>query len=201
MKIGVTGGIGSGKSEVCKIFERLGVRVLYADRIAKEIVENDGEVKREIKKVFGADVFDGKGNLDRKKMAAIVFSDERLKNKLNQIIHPKVFEVIDKEIGHLAVCGKEKFVIVEAALIYETGMEKNLDYVIVVDADEDVRIKRVIGRDGCSRGEVMSRIAAQMPVKEKVRRADFVIGNNGTKEELVGKVKFLYLLLSVMSGC
>ncbi len=195
LKVGVTGSIGSGKSEVCKIFEQLGVPVLYADHIAKEITENDRDVKREIKKVFGADVFDRKGILNRKKMAGIVFADERLRSKLNRIIHPKVFVIIDREIEHLSALGKARFLIVEAALIYETGMEKNLHYVIVVNADEDVRIRRVMKRDGCSREEVESRIASQMPAEEKVKRAEFVTGNNGTKEELAEKVKFLYSLL------
>lgn len=195
LKVGVTGSIGSGKSEVCKIFEQLGVLVLYADHIAKEITENDREVKREIKKVFGPDVFDRKGILNRKKMAGFVFTDERLRSKLNRIIHPQVFEVIDREIEHLTALGKARLVIVEAALIYETGMENNLHYVIVVDANEDVRIRRVMKRDGCSREEVLSRIASQMPAEEKVKRADFAIGNNGTKEELAEKVKFLFSLL------
>jgi dephospho-CoA kinase len=196
-KVGVTGGIGSGKTEVCRMFEELGVPVLYADAIARTITEEDGEVKTKIRKTFGSAVFDSTGRLDRKKMASIVFSDEKAKLRLNGIVHPKVFESIDKTIAGFSH-SSTRFVIIEAALIYETKMDKDLDYVIVVDAEREERIRRVADRDNISRNDVLKRMQAQMAVEEKLEKADFIIRNNGSREELRGRVRFIHNLISML---
>lgn len=195
LTVGVTGGIGSGKSSVCKFFEKLGVKILYADNIARELTESHEGIKKQIRKIFGSEVFSHDGQLNRKKLADLVFSNQKLKEQLNAIVHPYVFKVIEKEIRKVEQTKSSPFVIHEAALIYESGADEDLDYVIVVDADEDTRIQRVMKRDNVTREKVLQRINSQMPVEEKRTRADFVVKNNGDIKSLERKVKFLYYLL------
>jgi dephospho-CoA kinase len=194
--VGVTGGIGSGKSSVCTLFAALGRIVLSADRIARDLVETDPEIISGIQKDFGKESYLADGTLDRRRMAERVFTRPRERVRLNRIVHPRVFREIDRQLSAVQHEARRPFVIVEAALIYESGMHKQLDRVIVVDAEEDLRIQRVIERDSCSREEVLRRIASQMPVAEKRKLADFIILNNGSLEDLKPKVAFFDVLLS-----
>ncbi|MCI0706762.1 MAG: dephospho-CoA kinase [Ignavibacteriae bacterium] len=191
-RIGVTGGIGSGKSAVCAAFERLGVPVLYADAIAREISDTNAEVKRKIREVFGVDSYSRDGKLNRQYVASRVFTDKKLQKKLNALVHPKVREELEMRIGRVPL--SSPFVVVEAALIYEAGLDKMLDVVIVVDAEEDIRIRRVVERDGAEPEDVRRRIAAQWSQEKKRSRADIVIRNNGKLFELESQVQFLYTL-------
>jgi dephospho-CoA kinase len=194
LKIGLTGGIGSGKSLVAAIFRSLGAPVLSADEIARNLTNSDPIIKKRIREEFGGEVFRGNGSLDRKAMADIVFSNEDKRKKLNSIVHPAVIKRIDEETKRLEQNGETPFVIHEAALIFEAGVDKNLDYVIVVDADEDKRIRRVMDRDGISRADVQRRIDAQIPAEMKRKMADFVIENDGDRKSLEQRVRFLYNL-------
>ena len=199
--VGVTGGIGSGKSVVCGLFQELGRSVISADEVARNLTETDRHVKGSIRTTFGAEVFQSNGELDRKKLAEIVFSDGRLRKRLNKIIHPKVFDSLQQHIDSLSRQQQIPYVVIEAALIYETELNKDLDYVIVVDAQEETRILRVIQRDGNSRREILKRIRSQMQSNRKVQKADFVIYNNGQVSELHEKVKFVDLILtSILSS-
>jgi dephospho-CoA kinase len=194
LRIGLTGGIGSGKSLVAAIFRSLGSPVLSADEIARDLTDSDPIVKKRIRQEFGTGVFKRDGSLDRKAMADIVFSNKEKRKKLNAIVHPAVIKRMDEESKKLEGIGDTPCVIHEAALIYEAGVDKNLDYVIVVDADEDKRIHRVMDRDGISRTDVQRRIDAQIPAELKRKMADFVIENDGDTKSLQQRVRFLYNL-------
>ena len=191
LKIGVTGGIGSGKSEVCRAFERLGVSVLYADEIAKELSNSDPQTKQALRQLLGDKTFTSDGVLDRAYVASRIFSNKALQKKINAIVHPRVEEAIARKIDALENAGRS-ITIVEAALIYEAGLDKILDAVIVVDAEEESKIARVMKRDGTTRESVLSRMNAQLKPSSKLKRADYSILNNGTKEELEQKVLFLH---------
>jgi dephospho-CoA kinase len=191
LKIGVTGGIGSGKTAVCSIFAHLGVPVLYADDIAKELSTNDSVIRKKLIALFGESAFQSDGSLNRSFIASEIFSHTSLRQKVESIIHPRVEKEIERQIKELAQRG-ELIVIVEAALMYEAGLNKKLDAVVVVDADESERINRVRKRDIASEDAVRSRMKSQLDGKKKLENADYLIYNNGTSEELEFKVRFLY---------
>jgi dephospho-CoA kinase len=199
LKVGITGGIGTGKSEVCRILEKLGSVIIYADDLAKEILDTDESIKQKVRKTFGEDIYSSDGKLNRKKMARLIFLDESLKVNLEKIVHPVVIQKIIDKFEQLDKSNKQKLAFLEAALIYETGLDEVLDYVIVVDAAEDVCIKRVMQRDNVGKDEVVLRIKAQMPAAEKVGLADFVIHNNNEQRQLETNVKFFHNLLNQMA--
>jgi len=182
------------------MFKKLGVPVLSADEIARQVSETNAEVVRRIVQEFGPEAYTREGLLDRKRMASVVFSDRRQREKLNAIVHPFVIRRINEETEFIKRRTDAPFVILEAALIYEAGADKDLDYVVVVDADEEIRIKRVMKRDGVSREEVLQRINSQMPVERKRKLADFLILNDDDLKALEEKVKFLYQLFSTMAA-
>jgi len=177
LKVGITGGIGSGKTTVCQVFEKLGVPVYYADQRAKELMEDDPELRAEIKMEFGDNVYDAGGKLNRKLLADIVFKDEEKLVKLNSLVHPAVFK--DNQSWNEVLAKKGyPYTLREAALLVETGSYRTLDKLIVVSAPEDDRINRVMARDGSTREQVVARIKAQMPEEQKVKYADYIIYND-----------------------
>jgi dephospho-CoA kinase len=198
LTVGITGGIGAGKTTVCKIFEELGAKVIYADELAKEIMENDESLNKKIKKIFGEKSYIG-GKLNRKFIADIIFSSDEKRKLLESIVHPAVIKRILSDLKKIADEGKYNFVIVEAALIFESGFDKELDYVLVVDADDEIKIKRIMERDKCSKEEVLKRMRAQLDSKIKRELADMVIINDGDIDELRKKVSFFYSLFEKIS--
>jgi len=192
--VGVTGGIGSGKTEACRIFESFGLRVLYADTIARNLIDTDEQIRRSVRRLFGDGIYLDSG-LDRKEVAKRIFADEDLQKKLNAIVHPVVLNAIDGELRSARGRGEEHIVMVEAALMFESGADRMLDYTVLIDAEQEHRVSRVVQRDHSNRTEVMQRIKAQLPVSEKARRADFIIQNNGTRDELTRKCEFIYNVL------
>jgi dephospho-CoA kinase len=191
LKIGVTGGIGSGKTVVCFAFARFGVPIILADDIAKELSNSDPVVRKKLTTLLGKSAYKVDGSLDRSFVASRLFSDKTLQRKVEAVIHPRVEKEIERRTKKLAHNG-ERIVIIEAALIYEAGLDKKLDAVVVVDADESERISRVRRRDVVSEDAVRSRITAQLDVKKKLDQAEYVIHNNGSIDELESKVQFLY---------
>lgn len=174
MKIGITGGIGSGKTTVCRIFETLGIPVFYADDESKNILFTNSSVLEQVRKVFGDEVFSD-GIPDRRKLATIVFSNPEKLRQLNSILHSAVFQQFDDWI--LEKKGSP-YILLEAALIYETGREKFLDKVIVVSAPEEIRIRRIRIRDNISEADVKARMRQQNSQESKEQKADFIIEND-----------------------
>ena len=186
LKAGITGGIGSGKTTVCKMFEKLGIPVYYADDRAKYLMQHEHFLIDQIKKNFGDDVYVN-GTLDRKLLASKVFNDPARLALLNSLVHPAVFRDTERWMEEQ----KEKkvaYILKEAALLVETGGYKALDKLIVVTAPLNVRVARVTERDKTSEEEIMARVNNQLPEEEKVKLADFVVTNNAGLEELEQQV-------------
>jgi dephospho-CoA kinase len=190
----VTGGIGSGKSLVCSFFQKLGAPVLSADDIAKDLMTNDSGLRKALARLLGPEAYLADGSLNRKFIAERIFSAPALQKKVNALVHPKVAREIDRRMK--ALNGLTPYVIVEAALIYEAGLDAMLDSVVVVDAETEVRIQRVQERDRSSREDVEKRTEAQWSNKRKVQRADYVLRNNGSIHELGQNVRFLHTLFT-----
>ncbi|MBU1423623.1 MAG: dephospho-CoA kinase [Bacteroidetes bacterium] len=199
LKIGITGGIGSGKSEICKIIEKLGSKVIYADNLAKDILDTDEEVKKRVKKEFGEDIYLSEGCVDRKKLAKLIFNDETLKSNLENIIHPNVIKHIQNIFKKLEGKHKTQLIFLEAALIYESKVNEILDYVIVVYAPEELCIKRVMNRDNTKSANVLSRLKSQMPPEIKISKADFIIHNDENLLKLETNVKFIHNILNKLA--
>ena len=200
LAVGVAGGIGSGKTEACKEFESLGIRILSADHIARDIIDSDPGVKKKIVKLFDEQVYVD-GHLDRKYVARKIFGDDRLQHKLNAIVHPVVIQHIDNIVEEAKRESTEAIIMIEAALLFESGADGMLDYVILIDADEEHRIERVMKRDTITRQAVLERIRSQMPVRDARQRADFIIHNNGNLSKLKEQAQFLFrLLMSIARG-
>jgi dephospho-CoA kinase len=177
LQIGITGGIGSGKSLVCRIFNCLGIPVYDADSRAKSLMVSDHVLMEGIRKEFGSESYDTVGNLNRQYLARIVFPDPDKLQRLNTLVHPRV--ALDYENWVTGYEGTVPYVIKEAALLFESGSSAQLDKVIVVSAPEDVRMKRVKARDA-HRDEKQIRdiMAKQWPEEEKLKRADYIIYND-----------------------
>ena len=178
LQVGITGGIGSGKSVVCKIFNTLGVNSYDADSQAKWLMANDGVLKAQLTEFFGAEVYQN-GKLNREFLAAVVFEDKDKLTKLNSLVHPRVAEDYRSWVQD----NKEQpYLLKEAALLFESGSYKQLDKIIVVTAPEEIRIERVLARDTHRTKEnVENIIKNQLPETEKAARADFVIKNDETR--------------------
>lgn len=189
--IGVTGGIGSGKSLACKYFKQLGCRVFYADDIAKELYIKNPKLRKELVKKFGKKITDSKGNLDFFEFRKVVFSSTANQERVNKIVHPFVISEILKRAKN----SKSKLIVIEAALIFESGFNKYLDYTIVVFSTVENRIQRIRKRSGLSVRDIRLIMKLQMPEKEKMKKADFVLKNNSLPSHLRKKVKFIYSIL------
>lgn len=173
LKIGLTGGIGSGKSTVAKIFEVLGVPVYYADDAAKELMNTDPQLIEAIKKIFGADAYQAE-KLNRSYLASIVFADEKKLETLNALIHPATINASNAWMEKQSA----PYIIKEAALLFESDAYKYLDAVIGVSSPLPQRIKRVMERDNTSEDEILKRINRQMNEEEKLKRCQFIIHND-----------------------
>ncbi|MEM7109668.1 MAG: dephospho-CoA kinase [Bacteroidota bacterium] len=188
LQIGITGGIGSGKSLICKIYSTLGVPVYNADSRARWLMKNQEDLKKEIKSTFGKEAYDEKGNIQRGYLAGKVFKDLDELAKLNALVHPAVGRDYQVWQQHQ----ETDYTIKEAALMFESGSYKGLDYVINVSAPEEIRIRRVLKRDTFrSETEIRAIIEKQLPETERIRRSDFVITNDG-KQMVISQVLELH---------
>lgn len=185
--VGLTGGIGCGKSEVRRRLLNAGFTVLDADTLAKQLAETDPVIVNKIKKEFGETMYDTAGHLQRKALAAIVFNDQQQLEKLNGIIHPRVISAVERQLEALQQ-GGEKIVVVEAALHYEVHWNEAMDMMVVVSAPLAQRLAWVMQRDGVDEAAVRRRMASQLPLEEKVNRADYVIENSGDLAALDAEV-------------
>jgi dephospho-CoA kinase len=184
IRTGVTGGIGSGKSRVCALFEALGVPVYYSDDRARELMNGGGRLRDDVISIFGTQAYDGPV-LNRTYIATKVFSDKMLLTALNGVVHPAV--ALDFEawaMSHAAAA----YVVMESAILYESGFDRLVEKVVTVSAPEDVRIDRVASRDGVSRQSVIERIENQLTDEAREARADYIIRNSGNLDELAAAV-------------
>lgn len=191
--IGITGGIGSGKSSVSRTLRDLGAAVVDADILAKNVTAGGSEAVRELVEYFGNDIIDQAGELDRKKLASIAFGDQVKLHALNSITHKHIVERIRETIEVLKNTGKWDFIVVDAPIPVEKGFLDLADEVWVITADRETRVKRVMDRSALTSEAITDRINAQMREEEYLRIADEVINNNGTMEELEQTVVKLFL--------
>ena len=177
LKIGITGGIGSGKTTVCEIFKLLGIPVFHADAEARNLQNNDLQVKKSLKELLGEKIYNQKGELDRTSLARIIFNDPILLNKVNSIIHPAVRRQF---MLWCDIHTKEPYLLYEAAILLESGHSSDFDKNILVYSDESIRIERVVKRDHTTEALVKQRIKNQMPDIQKIKLVDYTIENNNT---------------------
>lgn len=191
LRVGLTGGIGSGKSTASNFFEAFGSFVINADEEAKKLMSSNETVQHELIAEFGTDIIDVSGQINKAKLAKIAFQDEDHQQTLNSVIHPYIYDSIDNQFNRALKNGKFDIFIVDGALIFESGYDVHMDYIIVVTALLKNRIERALGRKTLSRDEILKRINLQWSEEEKVNLADFVIHNDGSEEDLKNNVKSL----------
>jgi dephospho-CoA kinase len=186
--IGLTGGIASGKSTVAHVLSSLGVIVIDADKLAREVVAKGEPALQEIAATFGADVLTPNGELDREHLGARVFAEPTARARLNAITHPRIAQLSAKRIAE-ALLTDVPYVVYEAPLLVETGAHRGLAALIVVATPPEIQIERVRQRDGLDMSAARARIQAQAPLEAKLAVADYVIDNDGSLPELLAKAK------------
>jgi dephospho-CoA kinase len=194
LRIGVTGGIGSGKTLVSRLFREEGAALVDADAIARDVVAPGGPAYDGIIAAFGPAVVHPDGTLDRKALGARVFSDADARRQLNALTHPHIRRRMAEEAARLASAPGVEVIVLDIPLLLETtdGRDLALDGIVVVNADDDVRVSRLLARDGLAEADARRRLAAQMPLRDKVARADWVIDNNGSPECTRAQVRSLW---------
>lgn len=193
--IGLTGGIGSGKTTVAKFIQEMGFPVYFSDDRAKEIVNDDEVLKNNIKELLGEEAYDESGRYDRKYVADLVFNNEELLKQLNGLIHPAV----KLDFENWVASQKTEFVFKETALLFELNLNESCYKSVLVTADDNIRIKRVMDRDQKTYREIEAVIDKQMPEKDKIKRADFVIYNNDGIDELKAATEKMMVKLKEVS--
>ena len=166
--------------------------MLDADSTAKNLIESSNEVQNELIKEFGTDIMDVNSNVDKIKLARVAFQDEDHQQRLNYVVHPHIHNAIDKHFNEILDQNKHELFIVDAALIYESGYDAHLDYVIVVTAQLKHRMERALNRNTLTREEILKRIDFQWPEEDKISLADFVIHNDGSEAELNDQIIELF---------
>ena len=191
LKIAITGGAGTGKSTVARMFAELGAEVLDADAIAREAVAVGAPAWVELRRLYGEDYFNPDGSLNRSRLAQRVFADPEERRRLDALIHPRVEAELKARVAELARRGV-KLVLVEVPLLYETGRETAFDRVIVAAAPEADQIRRLRRRDQRGEAEIRGILAAQWPLADKVARADYVVDNGGARRATARQVKNIW---------
>jgi len=192
--VGLTGGIVGGKSTVASMFKDLGAKIVDVDKLGHSVILPQRPAWKKIIRLFGKDVLRNDLTIDRGKLGKIVFTNQTLLKKLNEITHPEITKLIKKEINLAKnkTHNQEKILIIDAALIYEAKIDRLMDKIIVVYIDEDEQIKRLIKRNNLSKKEALQRIKSQMPMKEKVEMADYVIDNSSSLDKTKEQVEKIW---------
>jgi dephospho-CoA kinase len=196
LKVAVTGGIGSGKTSLCNVFTNHGYTVLYSDVIAKEIMIHNAEVKKQIIKSFGKESYIA-DKLNIQFLSKQVFSDPEKTCQMNSIVHPATSQEVQAHIEKEFI--KKDIVFVESALIYEAKIHKNFDYVILVLSNDEEKVLRVVKRDNVDSGSVIARINSQIPDEKKKTRADFIIKNDSSLDELIKRGEMILKIIENIS--
>ena len=199
MVLGITGGIATGKSRVAELFAECGATVISADELAREVVAPGGDVLKALADRFGAGILLPDGYLDRTALAAIIFADPAARSDLNRIIHPAIAELAEVRLQKFRAEGVD-LIVYEAPLLFEADAVSRVDKVLVVTADNETQFQRLMARDQIDQAAAQARVAAQMPLAEKVARADYVIDNSGSVEQTAATVRTLYRQLADFSG-
>lgn len=186
--IGLTGGIASGKSTVSNLLAKAGLPIVDADKVARNVVSPGTEGLTQLADHFGKEIISKTGDLDRQKLAAIVFADPSQRHVLNQLLQPRIKSEIYAKVNHLFAAGA-RIVVIDVPLLFETGYASDCDRIVVVNVRPEIQLKRLMQRNGYSESQAKRRIQAQMPLPEKVSRADYVIDNNGDRVALQKSVK------------
>lgn len=202
LKVGLTGGIGCGKSHILREFYKLGVYTIDADEIAHEVILPDQPAYQDILKTFGSEILTSDQTIDRKKLGEKVFTDQRAREKLNEIVHPLVLQ---EEARRVAKFEEREdpispIVMVDAALMIEAESYRKYDFVIVVYCHPQIQLQRVMARDKLTEEEALQRIQSQMPLLEKIKYADYIIENSGTLHETNEQVKHIFTELVHLAG-
>ena len=189
LKIGLTGGIASGKSAVAKAFTALGAKVLDADQVAREVVQPGQPAWTKLRQAFSEEFFHPDGRVKRSKLRKLVFADPSKRRELNAIVHPEVMREINRRTEQSSPSVQDAVVVVDVPLLLEVGMAHRFDKVIVVYVSEKVQIGRLKERDGISEEEAKHALSAQIPLSRKLEQADYVIDNSGSPEETRSQVE------------
>jgi len=198
--VGLTGGIASGKSLVTRVFRDLGAHVIDADKIVHNLLAPGQEAFSEVVAHFGRDIQMPDGSIDRRRLGDIVFNHPGERAWLNQCIHPRVFEAYNAQVRHICEREPDAIVIMDAALLIETGYHKHMGKLIVVYASQQDQVNRLMARDRFTLEQAMARIASQMPLDEKRAYADYVIENTGTREETEQQARDIFAKLKEGAG-
>jgi len=189
--VAVTGGIGSGKSTVAEIFEKAGAYVIDADSLAKRILWEDERIHRRVIAEFGPEICDENGRIEKERLIPVVFRDRQAVQKLNAVVHPAVIDTIDKKTAEIRTAGMYPMIVVDAALIFEAGIENKFDYIVSVIADKKVRTARIVRRDGVPPVDVRRRMNAQIDAGIHREKSDFVIHNDGSRADLLQQTRLI----------
>ncbi len=197
--LGVTGNIASGKSSVAKELAHRGAVVLDADQLAREVVESGSSTLKKLVKVFGTEILQKDGHLDRDRLGQMVFADVKVRAMLEGIVHPEIAKKSVERLQELKKNPDIPLIVYEAPLLFEVGAETRVDKVLVVKIDPEEQLKRLMARDGLSEEYAQQRMVAQMPQQKKLERADFVIDNSGSPAETLTQIDVLWPQLLVGS--
>jgi dephospho-CoA kinase len=200
LRVGLTGGLASGKSFVGRALADLGCHVIQADRLGHEVLLPGGEAYQGVVDEFGSGILDADGRIDRRKLSALVWDQPERLEALNRLVHPPVIACEERMIAGFARTAPQAIVVVEAAILVETGRYKDFDRLIVVVCNRDQQIARALERGYYGRDEVLARLDRQLPLKEKLRVADYVIDTSGAKENTLEQVRVVYGSLRSLSA-
>jgi dephospho-CoA kinase len=192
LKVGLTGGYATGKTFVAHELAQRGCHLIYADALGHQVLLPGGEAYSPVVAQFGSQILDPGGNIDRKRLAEIVFSNPGLLTRLSSLVHPAVFHLEENLLEEIRKQDPHAIAVIEAAILIETKRNAVFDRLILTSADEEVQIARGMKRDNLTREQVLARLANQMPLTEKRKYADYVIDTSGTKEDTVHQVEEVY---------
>ncbi len=199
MVIGVTGGLATGKSTVSAMFGDLGATVISADNVAREVLAPNSPMIGQVAEAFGFHLIRTDGTLDREQLARLIFSDSDARYRLDKMMHPPILERLRRQIEEALAGNPERHVVVEVPLLFELGMENWFDKIVVVTCSERAEIARLFWRDGLNELEARMRISTQLPLAEKVRRADYVVHNEGARSAVASHVGRIWKKLNESS--